>query len=102
MCSSDLDTLYMAELIGPHTVNTLPPATIDAFRDQGVVRGATILEAVDQARKDLATLAKLGIKLNDITEQLQKDGVDSFSKSFNELEAALEKKRGQLKAAASR
>ena len=96
------DTLYVAELIGPHTVNTLPPATIDAFRDHGVVRGSTILEGVDQARKDLAALEKLGIKLNDITEQLQKEGVDSFSKSFRDLEAALEKKRGQLKAAAHR
>src|SRR6202050_2502747 len=94
------DTLYVAELIGPHTVNTLPPATLEAFRDHGVVRGSTILEGVDEARKQLATLEKLGIKLNDVTEQLQKEGVESFAKSFTDLEDALEKKRGQLKAAA--
>jgi transaldolase len=96
------DTLYVAELIGPHTVNTLPPATIDAFRDHGVVRGATILENVDEARLQLNTLAKLGIRLNDVTEQLQVEGVESFSKSFKDLEAALDKKRNQLKAAAGR
>lgn len=94
------DTLYVAELIGPHTVNTLPPATIDAFRDHGIVRGATIVEGVDEARRQLASLEKVGIKLNDITEKLQKDGVESFAKSFKDLEAALEKKRTELKAEA--
>jgi transaldolase/transaldolase/glucose-6-phosphate isomerase len=90
------DTLYVAELIGPDTVNTLPPATLDAFRDHGVVRGATILDAPEQAAADLTALKKVGVDLSAVTEQLQKEGVESFAKSFDDLMAALEKKRASL------
>lgn len=90
------DTLYVAELIGPDTVNTLPPATLEAFRDHGVVRGSTILDAPANAASELAALKKVGVDLNAVTEQLQKEGVDAFAKSFDDLMAALEKKRAAL------
>ncbi len=87
------DTLYIAELIGADTVNTIPPATMDAFRDHGVVRGATILDSPETAAAQLAAFKKVGVDLDAITEQLQRDGVDSFAKSFVDLMAALSKKR---------
>ena len=90
------DTLYIAELIGADTVNTIPPATMDAFRDHGVVRGATILDSPETAAAQLASLKKVGVDLDAITEQLQRDGVDSFAKSFVDLMAALSKKRAAL------
>jgi transaldolase / glucose-6-phosphate isomerase len=90
------DTLYVAELIGPDTVDTVPPATIDAFRDHGEVRGATILDSPETVKAQLAALKKVGVNLDDLTEQLQREGVDSFAKSFEDLMAALSKKRAAL------
>ena len=90
------DTLYIAELIGAETVNTIPPATMDAFRDHGEVRGATILDSPETAAAQLAALKKVGVDLDAITEQLQRDGVDLFAKSFEDLMAALSKKRTAL------
>jgi transaldolase/glucose-6-phosphate isomerase len=90
------DTLYVAELIGPDTVDTIPPATMDAFRDHGEVRGATILESPETAAAQIASLKNVGVDLDAITEQLQRDGVDSFAKSFEDLMAALSKKRAVL------
>ncbi|MGZ8452231.1 MAG: bifunctional transaldolase/phosoglucose isomerase [Candidatus Binatia bacterium] len=87
------DVLYVENLIGPETVNTLPPDTINAFRDHGKIPGATVKTGFDDADAALATLAKLGISLDKITEKLQVDGVASFSASFDQLMAALEKKR---------
>ncbi len=95
------DTLYVAELIGPHTVNTIPPATLDDFRDHGKVRGNTILEKVDQAAAQLDQLKKVGIDLHAVGEQLQVEGVASFSKSFDDLLSALDKKRNELVTAQS-
>ena len=87
------DVLYVENLIGPETVNTLPPDTINAFRDHGKIPGATVKTGLDDADAALATLAKLGINLDKITEKLQVDGVASFSASFDQLMGALEKKR---------
>ncbi|MFQ5695406.1 MAG: bifunctional transaldolase/phosoglucose isomerase, partial [Terriglobia bacterium] len=95
------DVLYVEELIGPDTVNTVPPVTLDAFRDHGRVRGATVAQGVDDARAALERLAKLGIDLNAITEKLQADGVAAFSASFDQLMAALEEKRTALLAGAA-
>lgn len=78
------DTLYVDNLIGASTVNTLPPATLDAFLDHGTVAN-TIDEGVDFARKQLDTLSDLGIDLGEITRKLQDDGVASFAKSFETL-----------------
>jgi transaldolase / glucose-6-phosphate isomerase len=90
------DTLYVAELIGKDTVDTIPPATMDAFRDHGVVRGATILDSPDVAAAQLASLKKVGVDLDAITEQLQREGVESFAKSFVDLMGALSKKRAEV------
>ena len=85
------DVLYVEELIGPYTVNTLPPATLEAFRDHGLV-ACTIDSKVDNAAADIAALERLGVDLDTITEKLQADGVASFAKSFEELIAALQAK----------
>ncbi len=78
------DTLYVDELIGPHTVNTVPPNTLDAILDHGTA-ASTVDQNVDEARAQIAQLAKLGIDLDVVTEQLQKDGVDSFAADFDTL-----------------
>ena len=78
------DILYVQELIGPDTVNTMPPATIDAFRDHGVAR-RTIDEGVDDARQVMRDLAAAGISIDEVTDELQRDGVEAFTKSFGEI-----------------
>ena len=78
------DTLYLDSLIGPHTVNTVPPETLEAFLDHGTA-ARTVDADVEQARQQLAQLADLGIGLDSITEQLMSEGVDSFADSFDEL-----------------
>jgi transaldolase/glucose-6-phosphate isomerase len=76
------DIMYVQDLIGPDTVNTLPPATIEAFKDHGVAR-KTIDEDYDGAVRVLSDLEDVGISLKEITDELQHDGVDAFSKSFD-------------------
>lgn len=89
------DTLYIDNLIGPQTVNTMPPQTIDAFRDHG--RPAATLEAdLEEAQLVLNHLQELGIDLHSVGEQLQVDGVAAFARSFAKLLAAIEEKRGRL------
>ncbi len=92
------DVLYVETLIGPDTVNTLPPATIDAFRDHGEARGATVKEKLEEAKAELEQAARLGIDLEAVGKKLQDDGVDAFIKSFDDLVAALEKKRAAFQA----
>ena len=75
------------------TVHTLPPDTINAFRDHGKIPGPTVKEGFDEADTALARLSSLGINFNAITEKLQEDGVAAFSTSFDQLMAALDKKR---------
>lgn len=86
------DVLYVDELIGPDTVNTLPVATLDAFRDHGRPR-RTIDQGVEEAADDLAKFKALGIDLDEITAQLQIDGVAAFADSFDKLIAGLDSKR---------
>jgi transaldolase len=89
------DTLYIDNLIGPNTVNTLPPTTFDAFLDHGNV--ATALESdVEGARSRIAKLGRLGIDLDVITKQVLEDGVKSFAKSFDALLASITEKREKL------
>ena len=78
------DTLYIDALIGPHTVNTIPDATLDAFDDHGTV-ARTIDVDVDEARAALDQLAAVGVDLDDVTRVLEDEGVAAFSKSFDEL-----------------
>jgi transaldolase len=86
------DTLYVDTLIGAHTVNTLPPATLDAFRDHGTVADTVELEVAD-AQAHLAELAALDVDLEAITNQLQDEGVAAFAKSFESLMASISAKR---------
>ena len=91
------DVLYVEQLIGPHTVNTLPPATLEAFRDHGVV-ARTVDHDVEQATRDLAALEGAGISLAEVTDKLLADGLASFQKSFDTLLAGLERKLDQVRA----
>jgi transaldolase/glucose-6-phosphate isomerase len=86
------DVMYVEQLIGTDTVNTLPPATLNAFRDHGRV-APTLTEGVEEARDVFAALEGLGIDLDAVTDKLQVDGVALFAKSFDELLTALKKKR---------
>ncbi len=90
------DVLYVEELVGHDTVNTLPPATLDAFRDHGHVRGATIEEGLGDAQVALARLTTLGIDLDAITEKLQVDGVEAFKASLDQLFTSLQQKRSSV------
>ena len=90
------DTLYVDNLIGPDTVNTLPPATLQALLDHGRV-ASTIETNVEGAHTQLAHLAELGVDLDAITEKLLDDGVAAFAKSFESLMASITEKRNQLR-----
>jgi transaldolase len=87
------DVLYVEELIGPHTVNTMPEETIKAFQDHGEVRGDTVLEGVDEARALLDQLAAVGIDYDDVVATLEQEGVQKFSDSFAELLDGVKAKR---------
>jgi len=90
------DVLYVEELIGSDTVNTMPLETIEAFQDHGEVRGNTLLEGVDDARALLEELAAAGVDYDDVVETLEREGVEKFSESFRELLAGIESKRAAL------
>jgi transaldolase len=89
------DVLYVEELIGPNTVNTMPFETIDAFQDHGVVR-ETLTEGVEEARALLKELEAAGIDYDDVTETLEREGVEKFSASFASLLAGIDAKRAVL------
>lgn len=91
------DTLYLDELIGRDTVNTVPPATLNAFLDHGTI-AAPLGQGLDKARSQLKQLASLGIDLDAITQALQDEGVAGFAKSFESLMAGVATKRDQLAA----
>jgi transaldolase len=93
------DVLYVEELIGPDTVNTMPVETIGAFQDHGEVRGDTLEEDVDGARALLEKLAEIGISYDDVTDTLEREGVEKFAASFEELLDGVAKKRDALVAA---
>jgi transaldolase len=86
------DTMYVDELIGPHSVNTLPDATMEAFSDHGTI-AETITSNVEAARAVLLALEGVGIDMTAIADQLEAEGVVSFQQSFNDLLAVLEAKR---------
>ncbi|MBT5580185.1 MAG: transaldolase [Acidimicrobiaceae bacterium] len=89
------DTLYVDELIGPHTVNTLPDNTLEAFKDHGTI-ARTIDSDVPEARAVIDALAALGIDMVEVTQQLEDEGVAAFEKSFDELLSALSEKAATL------
>lgn len=89
------DIKYVAELIGPDTINTMPPHTIAAFKDHGVPR-ITLTEGLEAGHRVLDKVAGLGIDLEAVCQQVQDDGVKSFADSFDVLIAAIEDKRKNL------
>jgi transaldolase len=89
------DTLYVDELIGPDTVNTLPPATLESFLDHGKIAETITLE-LDKASQQLAELADLGIDLEAVTQKLQQDGVVAFAQPFEALMKSIAEKREKL------
>jgi transaldolase len=91
------DLLYVDSLIGPHTVNTMPDATVDAFKDHGTV-ARTIDQDVDKASAELDALREAGIEMADVSRQLEDEGVASFAKSYDELLQALEDKANEQRA----
>jgi transaldolase len=90
------DVIYVEELIGPDTVNTMPEETIRAFQDHGKVRGDTVTEDVAGAHKLLGQLAKVGVDYDDVTQTLELEGVQKFADSFEELLDGVRSKRGEL------
>ena len=90
-------TLYVDELIGPDTVNTLAPASIEALqRGEGDQRAGTVEQGVDAARQVMADLASVGVDIDDVTATLEREGVDSFATSFHDAFNTIEKRRAEV------
>lgn len=89
------DTLYVDELIGPDTVNTLPDNTLEAFEDHGTV-ARTIDVGVDEAKATIEALAALGVHMHEVTQKLEDEGVAAFEKSFDELLGVLGEKAARF------
>jgi transaldolase len=92
------DVLYIEELIGSDTVNTMPRETIEAFQDHGVV-ALTLDKDLDEARRVFEQIAEVGVDYDDVTDTLEHEGVQKFIDSFTELMEGIASKRGQLAAA---
>lgn len=90
------DVLYIDQLIGKDTVNTIPPKTWAAFRDHGTL-GDTLTKNIDEAQKTLADLKAAGIEIEEITRTLEKEGVDAFIQSFDTLLASIQEKADRLR-----
>jgi transaldolase len=93
------DVIYVEELIGPETINTMPLETIEAFQDHGEVRGDTVLEGLDEAEALIAQLAEVGVDYHDVVETLEAEGVQKFSDAFEGILESIRAKRGSLAAA---
>jgi transaldolase len=92
------DVMYIEELIGAETVNTMPKETIDAFQDHGVV-DLTLERGIDEARKVFRDLAAAGVDYNDVSATLEREGVEKFADSFHELLDGIRAKQGEVVAA---
>ena len=89
------DVLYIENLIGPDTVNTMPPNTLQAFKDHGLVK-LTVTENVNQSRQLMDQLAEINIDMQAVTQQLEEEGVASFFRSFENLLKVIENKRSHF------
>ncbi len=89
------DTIYVEELIAPHTVNTMPRPLIEAFLDHGIV-ARTADQGLDEARRVMADLAEVGIDVKAVTDQLEEEGIASFVKSYDALIAGVAAKKEQM------
>ncbi len=92
------DVMYVEELIGPQTVNTMPEETINAFQDHGEVRGDTVQKGVKKAHALLEDIAKAGVDYDDVVKTLELEGVQKFADSFAELLDGVKAKRESLAA----
>jgi transaldolase len=92
------DVMYVEDLIGADTVNTMPAETIVAFQDHGKVRGDTVEDDLDAAHKLLKKLAKVGVDYDDVTETLELEGVQKFAESFEQLLEGVQSKRSTVNA----
>ncbi len=86
------DTLYVDQLIGPETVNTVPPATLDAFRDHGTAE-ATLMRNIDEAQSAIDQLEAAGVSMDAVTQELEDEGVKSFADAFTQLLATIDERR---------
>ena len=86
------DVIYVEDLIGPHTVNTMPPQTLDAFRDHGEL-AVTITQDLERAHQDIADIESLGIAMSTVTKELEDEGVKSFADAFKDMLKAIEERR---------
>jgi transaldolase len=93
------DVLYVEELVGPETVNTMPLETIQAFQEHGEVRGDTVLEGVDEARDLLERIAEAGVSYDEVVEKIEAEGVQKFADSYDEIVESVRAKRSSLAAA---
>jgi transaldolase len=93
------DVMYVEDLIGPETVNTMPLETIEAFQDHGEVPGDTVIEGIDEARDLLVQLEKVGVSYDEVVETIEAEGVQKFADSFDQIIEEVRAKRGALAAA---
>jgi transaldolase len=93
------DVLYVEELVGPATVNTMPLETIEAFQDHGEVRGDTVMEGIDEAHELLRQLEAAGVSYDEVVETIEAEGVQKFADSFDQIAESIRAKRGALAAA---
>jgi transaldolase len=93
------DVMYVEELIGPDTINTMPLETIEAFQDHGEVRGDTVLEGIDEANALMTALAEAGVDYTDVVDTLEAEGVQKFTDSFAQIIEGIHAKRASLAAA---
>ena len=93
------DVLYAEALIGPDTVDTMPPGTIEAFRDHGIVESDTVREDLDGARRTVEELEAVGISVDQVTEDLLRAGVKSFADSYGQLITRIKEKVESFRAA---
>jgi transaldolase len=87
--------MYVEELIGPETVNTMPEETIQAFQDHGKV-ASTLEQGIDEAKQVFADFEEAGIDYDDVTDTLEREGVEKFAASFTELIEGIRAKSGEL------
>jgi transaldolase len=85
--------VYVEELVGPGTVNTVPPQTLIAFLDHGVVRPGSLEENLSESGKVIEGLEKLGISYASVTQRLEEEGVKAFADAFTELLAAVDQRK---------
>jgi transaldolase len=90
------DVVYVEELIGPDTVNTMPLETIEAFQDHGEVRGDTVRDGLAEVERLIDELSAVGVDYDDVVETLEEEGVRKFTDSFDELIEGIRAKRGEL------